>query len=61
MAILLFLGSFLVGGASRIDGHYGPFSFFYVEGSKITLGLRVLVLLLGSGGVVGGAGIVSCP
>ena len=32
---------------------------FYVEGSKIVLGLRVLVLLLGGGGVVVGAGIVS--
>ena len=44
-----------------IDGHYGRFLFFYAEGSKITLGLRVLVLLLGIGGVVGGAGIASCP
>ena len=42
-----------------IDGHCESFWFFYAEGSKIILGLRVLVLLLGSGGVVGGAGIVS--
>ena len=61
MAILLFLGPFLFGGASGIDGHCGPSLFFYAEGSKITLGLRVLVLLLGNGGVVGGAGIASCP
>ena len=43
------------------DGHCEPSWSFYADGSNIVLGLRVLVLLLGSGGVVGGAGIASCP